>query len=233
MILMNILSLITTQVDSYCERIDFSLFSEPLNLYSNICFIMVALQVYIYISSRQKDESKRIFDKIHYIFLILIACIGIGSGLFHAFANRATMFLDVAPIGIYIIVYLWHWSYRLMRLSFKASVGLLALWGISTFLFTATLQDLPLGGSQSYISVALFLFSMGLYQKMRGASTLLLYSSICFLISLVFRSIDPYYCPSWPYGTHFLWHFLNSIVLSLSTFNALLLHEKPLDLSQR
>ena len=36
-----------------------------------------------------------------------------------------------------------------------------------------------------------------------------------FVLALVFRSIDQAMCPTFPYGTHFLWHLLNAVVLYL------------------
>jgi hypothetical protein len=225
---MSILSFFASKIDSYCERVDFNLLSEPLNLYSNICFILVGLQALLYINSKHKTVPKISIQKTQLTLVILMFCIGIGSALFHAFANRGTMFLDVAPIGAYILVYLWHWSRELMGFTKKISISLIALFCISTLFLTFALKDLPLGGSQSYISVAIFLLAMGTYQKKFGGPSLLLFSAISFLASLFFRSIDPYYCPAWPYGTHFLWHFLNSFVLSLSIFNAFHINENPL-----
>jgi hypothetical protein len=36
-----------------------------------------------------------------------------------------------------------------------------------------------------------------------------------FCVSLIFRAIDPAVCPSFPIGTHFLWHVLNGLMVGL------------------
>ncbi len=47
------------------------------------------------------------------------------------------------------------------------------------------------------------------------AGRALLLAACLFGLSLTFRSLDDALCPSWPVGTHFLWHMLNALVLGL------------------
>ena len=41
-------------------------------------------------------------------------------------------------------------------------------------------------------------------------------AAVVFCASLVFRTIDELVCPSFPIGTHFLWHLLNGGLLYLA-----------------
>ncbi len=213
-------------IDSYCERLDVTLLSEPLNLCSNIGFIVAAWMVQRdsqTLPPAQRASIKRLYG--------LIYCIGIGSSLFHSFANLVTMALDVLPISLYIIYFLGHWNTTLMGYSPKKSASILGLWLLLTLVLSFGLKSLPLAGSQTYLSVALFLPWMAYQQKaiFSASSTYksfeypqdLTLASIIFIASLLFRTIDPFICPLWQYGTHFLWHLLNSILLFLTASNSI------------
>ena len=45
-----------------------------------------------------------------------------------------------------------------------------------------------------------------------GATT----AAAAFCLALFFRTIDLWVCPSWPLGTHFLWHLFNGSVVYLA-----------------
>jgi hypothetical protein len=45
------------------------------------------------------------------------------------------------------------------------------------------------------------------------AGRALLLGAILFAVSLTFRTIDQPLCTFWPYGTHFIWHTLNALLL--------------------
>jgi hypothetical protein len=47
----------------------------------------------------------------------------------------------------------------------------------------------------------------------RAAAVWLLAAALIFGISLLFRQIDLPLCQQWRYGTHFIWHILNAVVL--------------------
>lgn len=161
----------------------------------------------------------------------LVYCIGIGSSLFHTFANLSTMALDVIPIGLYIVYYLWHWNNSIMRHNIKTTSLVIGVWLASTIFMTVSFKNLPLNGSQSYLSIALFLPWMAYQQKALFAKSfgpqippyhsLLKLGSVVFIVSLLFRSFDASICPFWQYGTHFLWHLFNGILLFLTTLNSI------------
>ena len=62
-------------IDIYCERTSTLLLAEPINLFSNLFFVIVGILL-----SRRKTDNK-ILKRLAYMFVV----IGIGSGLFHSF----------------------------------------------------------------------------------------------------------------------------------------------------
>ena len=81
------------EIDLYCERTAVGLFNEPLGLISNVAFLIAAF--YLSRQSRQSIAS--------YLLIAWLSVIGIGSGLFHAFATTATLLMDVVPIQGFIL----------------------------------------------------------------------------------------------------------------------------------
>lgn len=79
---------------------------------------------------------------------------------------------------------------------------------------TAPSNDI-FAGSILYIPTLLFMSFSGLYlivtKRPHGLAMLSLGG--LFFISLTFRTIDTLLCPTFPLGTHFIWHCLNAILL--------------------
>ncbi|MEL7276734.1 MAG: hypothetical protein AAGK98_09685 [Pseudomonadota bacterium] len=69
------------QVDSYCERTDFTFWSEPLNAITNAAFLIAALVVFLIL----RREGR--MDPGLGLSLAILTAIGIGSFLFHTFAT--------------------------------------------------------------------------------------------------------------------------------------------------
>ncbi|GAU84397.1 hypothetical protein [Bosea sp. BIWAKO-01] len=74
-------------------------------------------------------------------------------------------------------------------------------------------------GSGGYASFVLALFAVALAVRMRGegdaAARLLGLAGFVFALSLSLRTLDLILCQSVPFGTHWLWHLLNAMVLYL------------------
>jgi hypothetical protein len=85
-------------------------------------------------------------------------------------------------------------------------------------LWFAALPGVTLNGSIGYIPAALAMLAVGglcLLLNAREPGRALLTAAVLFTLSLLFRSMDSAICPSWPTGTHFLWHGLNALVLGI------------------
>ena len=199
-------------IDIYCERTGSEFWSEPVNALSNFAFIFSAIILTVYILKYRSNKD----NFIQWIFVLLIYLIGLGSFSFHTFANSLSLFADVVPIALFIVLYTWYTFQRLIYInSIFPYVALLLI-----IIFSIFLSFIPLYGSQSYLGALLFLFLVGFYLKIFTKSKFaysLIIASFIFLISISFRTLDQIICGYLSVGTHFMWHFLNSILLFIVT----------------
>jgi len=82
-------------IDKYCERLGPEFWAEPFNAITNLSFIIAGL----YWLTR---PGQNIWTKIFAINTIII---GIGSFLFHTFANGWSLLADVLPIMILMLIF--------------------------------------------------------------------------------------------------------------------------------
>lgn len=194
-------------IDLYCERVGSGLWAEPVNALSNISFFLAAWASW-YFANRLGSLSLVIG-----LLISLIVAIGVGSSLFHTLATPFAKLLDIIPIALFQIAYLWIYSRQVIELKSIWAVFLIILLLISiilTFQFNQIFH-----GSIVYLPGFLTLLGLGFYhwqQRKRGRFLLLTATGI-FLMALFFRTIDLVICPYWTVGTHFLWHLLNGVVL--------------------
>ena len=198
-------------IDLYCERVLPGLLDEPLNAVSNISFLIAAWFIW--------QLAQKQYQKIPagiYILTILAFSIGIGSTLFHTFANRLSYFLDVIPILIFQLCFLSLYSRQVMKMKYFA-IGLL----IVGFLFMSGLSrqfTYILNGSLSYAPAFLIISILGFYhyQQNKNEPLVLCQASGTLMLALLFRTIDQIVCPYFSHGTHFMWHLLCGVLLYLS-----------------
>ncbi|MDB5985832.1 MAG: hypothetical protein JWR16_885, partial [Nevskia sp.] len=72
-------------------------------------------------------------------------------------------------------------------------------------------------GSTGYFPALFGISLMGLYLAIRRQplATAFFIAAAVFLLSLTFRTYDAAWCASFPLGTHWIWHCLNAVTLSL------------------
>jgi hypothetical protein len=197
-------------IDAYCERIDPGLFAEPLNALSNVAFFMAALW-----GAKAARHARA--DWPVWVLVILVGLIGAGSLAFHMFANRLSVFADILPITVFIYFYLGFVLRRLLQMSWPAiAASLLALFAVTALLERTTPPGF-FNGSGPYLPplAASLVVSLALRFKGHPASNHILAASIVLFVSIFFRTADLLICPLLPFGTHFLWHLLNGLVLAL------------------
>jgi len=200
-------------LNNYCERSGPGLWDEPLNAVSNLAFFIAAWALYKAYCSQSKKDGQAV------ILISLITLVGIGSTLFHTFANKLTLIFDVLPIALFTFYYLWVALRRLLGLTKFKSATALVLFA----LVASQMHHIPDGyrfnGSVDYFPClgALLIITAVLYRRKHPSAPLLLKASLCFMLSLTFRSVDFMVCPAFPIGTHFLWHSLNGLMLYLLT----------------
>ena len=88
---------LSKSVDIYCERLDTGLWAEPINAATNAAFILAGIIMWL----RCKNSAE---GRILAFLLFLIGC---GSFLFHTFAQTWAAILDVTPILIFILTYIY------------------------------------------------------------------------------------------------------------------------------
>ncbi len=193
-------------IDIYCERLQPGLLDEPINAISNLAFFIAAW------SSWRLAKSLNVQLYNVKLLIYLIIAIGIGSSLFHSYATGWALLMDVIPITMFQIFYLWVYTQRVMKLKSIISMILIVVLVISSL---ATRQLKVLNGSLSYAPALLYLLGLGIYhfQALKQNKFLLLAGAGVFLIALFFRTIDQAICAIFPIGTHFLWHIFNGVML--------------------
>ncbi len=209
-------------IDIYCERLAAGLWQEPLNAISNLVFIIVA-----YLLWRKLVNSKHSAYSLQGLVLLIFA-IGIGSALFHTFASPWAAAADVIPILLFKLLFLWVYARHIMQLS--TAKALLLLAGLIAAILLALVFKHYLNGSILYIPALLMLYILGFYhyryadiQQGRG---LLLIAGALLTTAIFFRSIDMQICHSVAWGTHFLWHLINGLVLYYLMLGLLTAYQK-------
>jgi hypothetical protein len=197
-------------VDQYCERLDASFWAEPLNALSNASFIVAGVLLGLRWRRMQMNSP------ISLLLIVNVLSIGLGSFLFHTFANRWSMLADVLPITIFIYAYL--------LAALRAYVGV-RLWlavAIAVAAFAATPSiggwlEPVVGSSSSYLPALAMIFAVGIaaQKNIPQAAGNLYAAGTVFAVSISFRTADQPFCASVPFGTHFMWHLLNGVVVYL------------------
>lgn len=200
----------TAPLDLYCERLGPGLWAEPINALTNAAFMIAA----VYGAIVLQRSGRR--DALVIGLVALVAAIGIGSFLFHTFANHWSVMTDVIPITLFIYIYLGLALRRYFELSWLITgallVGFFALnWPADIFLSPI------LSGSAAYVPALLAMLICGglLTAQRHAAGRPLLTAGVVFLVSLTLRTLDLPLCEAVPLGIHWLWHILNAVTLAI------------------
>ena len=141
---------------------------------------------------------------------------GIGSILWHTYPTTETLILDVVPIVLFIMWFIWLYSSRVMDVHPMLGIGFVVLFLLATY-FAGGYADV-LHGAPVYTPGLLVVLILGIYHAtaQKPARYLLLGTFGVYLTALFFRTIDQEVCPALPIGTHFLWHTLIGFVTYLA-----------------
>ena len=194
-------------IDGYCERIDASFWSEPLNAVTNVVFLMAA----IWVLRREELNNKA------RALAFLLAMIAIASFLFHSVATAWAGALDVLLILLFTLLYIFVATEDFLGLPRRSA--LVVTLGYFPFSFVVDWLTLPLsflGSTRIYIPILVLitLYSLILYKKFLYLSRGLAICALLLTISMLARSVDLPLCETIPTGTHFLWHVINAIMLA-------------------
>ncbi len=195
-------------IDSYCERLDPSFWAEPVNALTNAAFLLAALIMGL--RSRGDGLAKA------NILIGILALIGLGSFLFHTFAQGWAALADTLPILAFILVYIYAANRDFWHLRRWPALGLTALFVPYAWLTVPLFRLIPgLGSSAGYAPVPLLIFSYAVLLRRRAPETArsLAFGAAILTASISFRALDEPICATLPFGTHFLWHILNAVML--------------------
>ena len=201
---------LTDRLDNYCERVGPEFWSEPLNAVTNAAFLIAALAAFLIWRRRTPDDLPGL------LLIGIVFATGIGSFLFHTFATRWASLADVIPIALFIHVYLFVALKRFLGLAWWLALGIvIAFFAATPFLGQAVA---PLvGSSAGYVPALLAIFVVGglFCRNNKALGAQVLGTGVVFALSLTFRTLDEPLCAQLAFGTHFLWHIMNSVVLFL------------------
>ena len=189
------------QVDGYCERVDFTFWAEPINAVTNLAFIIAAVIV-----------ARRAIG-IGRLLTVLLFLIGIGSFLFHTFATQWAAALDVIPIVLFILVYLFAVHRDILGLRwYLALLATSAFFPFAAVVIPFLIKVPFFAESAPYWTVPILLIAYGLVMGGDVRKGFFIGAAIL-SVSLTFRSVDESFCAAVPFGTHFMWHILNAVML--------------------
>ena len=194
-------------IDIYCERLDTGLWAEPINAATNAAFILAA--AIMWLKCKNLAEGR--------VLAFLLFLIGCGSFLFHTFAQTWAAILDVTPILIFILTYIYAANRRFLVWSKRMSITGVILFLPYQFLVVSILSSIQfLGSSAQYVPVAIliFFYSALLHKSKTNLSRELFVGATILSLSIFARTIDEPLCLIVSVGTHFIWHILNAIMLA-------------------
>lgn len=194
----------TRAVDGYCERMGPEFWAEPVNAVTNLAFVLAAAFMW-----------RRTFGLGRALCGIL-ALIGVGSFLFHTFAQAWAGMADVLPILLYVLVYIYAANRDFWGLGRWAALGLTALFFPYAAATVPLFSMIPgLGGTAAYAPVPTLIALYAVLLRHRAPQTArgLMIGVLILLLSMAARTLDDALCTVLPFGTHFLWHLLNAVML--------------------
>ncbi len=207
----------TAHVDAYCERLGPGLWAEPVNALTNLAFLIAAG----ILAWRLRGTDL----PMAWALTVLLALIGIGSGLFHTFAQPWAGMADVLPIAAFALLYTYVASRTFLDLG-RVFSGIITLCVIPGAAVTTTLAaPLPVyGPSGPYLILPILMAAYAILLRNSSPRTArnLAIGAGLLLLSLTFRGLDAPLCDQFAIGTHFMWHLLNAIMLGwmIETYRA-------------
>jgi len=196
------------QVDIYCERTDFSYWSEPLNALTNFFYLFGAIWAWW----RNPEPQVR----LNRVLAFLLGCIAVGSFLFHTHATTWASTADVTPIGLFILTYLFAVNRDIIGMRWWLAAGATLLFLPYAAVLVPILDRIPfLEISNFYWTVPLMIaaYAPFVWKKYPETAKGMLIGAAILTVSITLRSLDLILCDVWPVGTHIFWHALNAIML--------------------
>lgn len=214
----NFTSRLLAPVDLYCERTSPDFWAEPVNALTNLAFIAAA--IWGGVSARNRAET----SPAVWLLIGLAGLIGIGSFLFHSFAQVWASFADTIPIWVFVTLAAGISAVRIGGFRpGRVVIGGLVLLAVGAVLI-ASLPDAaprtgppPLNGSLQYAPAVILLAIFAVVASWRKSPLAgwIIAALGVFLVSLTARSLDLALCARFPLGLHWVWHLMNGLLIGI------------------
>jgi len=209
-------------MDVYCERTSDAFWSEPLNAWTNVAFLLAAMLLLPRLWAIEGRPEGRRFATPGRVLLVEMVAIALGSFAFHTFANPLAAMADVGSIAVFILTFVGVYLRRALGMGLGWSIAAVAAVLIASVglpgLVVPMLPTPQLGFIPTYLPATAAAAGLGVAAMRRGLTGggYLLGTAGVFVLSMAVASLDMPLCPWWPWGTHFVWHVLNAVVLYLA-----------------
>jgi hypothetical protein len=148
--------------------------------------------------------------------VVILAAIGIGSYLFHTYAQVWAAMADVLPIVLFILLYVFAATRDFLGMRTWVSLGVTGLFVPYAAALTGLFALLPFFAVSSFywpVPLLILVYALLLSGRHPDTARGLGIGATVLIVSLVFRSLDEMLCATLPFGTHFMWHILNGLML--------------------
>lgn len=192
----------------YCERTDFSYWSEPINAVTNVAFLIAALWMWRRVSGRQMPKAEAL--------CVIMFGIGVGSYLWHTHATAWAGLIDVLSILFYILLYIHIANVHFWGLKGWKAYAATAAFVPYAALMVPVFMVIPffeISGPYWPVALLIGIYALALWQRYPETAQGLAIGAGILCVSLTFRSLDETLCSAIPIGTHFMWHILNGVML--------------------
>jgi len=213
-----------TPVDLYCERTSAAFWAEPVNALTNLAVVVpVAWAV---AAARARGER----DPLVWALIWLAGLMGAGSFVFHTFATRWAELIDIVPIWLFMVLFIYAaWARMLARgRGHKRVFATLAVLGVAGAALAQAEAGAAAEAAAAGAAVALWqgtgqylpavcavgALVFGLWRRRHPAWRWVLAALASFAVALASRALDQPLCAVFPPGTHFMWHIGNGLMLA-------------------
>lgn len=205
-------------IDLYCERTGPEFWAEPVNALTNLAFIAAAIWGAT-TAHRRQDTSMGIW-----LLIGLAALIGLGSFLFHTFAQVWAGLADTIPIWAFVALASAIAANRIGGIRpGHVALGALVLIGVVAVIAAILPDTAPrsrpplLNGSLQYAPavLALAIFTVIGWWRRSPLAGWITAALVVFMISLTARSLDLMVCAQFPLGLHWIWHLMNGLLIGI------------------
>ncbi len=192
------LSLLQT---NYCERQGPGVFAEPVNAITNAAFLIAGL-----LALREIQKHTEVSPGTQALPWML-AIVAVGSALYHTIRNPYTLVIDAVPLFAFILWAIFLLLRQGLRTERPAAIIVTAFVALEILLSATVPREFLNGSTRHAVALAFSGFVVLIIARRFGNIAWRAVPVLSFYaLAVICRTVDPLVCPSFPIGTHFLWH---------------------------